>query len=106
MHEINFILNGAPRRVIVDPQKSLLKVIREDLKLTGTKDSCSAGHCGTCAVLMDGEVVLSCRVPVPVCSASRVPEKTEDEIRPATIRMTAKVVFFIKPPYLLIRCVR
>jgi aldehyde oxidoreductase len=64
MHEINFILNGAPRRVIVDPKKSLLKVIREDLKLTGTKDGCSAGHCGTCAVLMAGEVVLSCRVPV------------------------------------------
>jgi len=64
MHEINFILNGAPRRVIVDPQKNLLKVIREDLKLTGTKDGCSAGHCGTCAVLMDGEVALSCRVPV------------------------------------------
>jgi len=64
MQEINFILNGAPRRVIVDPQKSLLKVIREDLTLTGTKDGCSAGHCGTCAVLMEGEVVLSCRVPV------------------------------------------
>jgi len=64
MQEINFILNGAPRRVIVDPRKNLLKVIREDLRLTGTKDGCSAGHCGTCAVLMDGEVVLSCRVPV------------------------------------------
>jgi aldehyde oxidoreductase len=64
MHEINFILNGAPRRVIVDPQKSLLKVIREDLKLTGTKDGCSAGHCGTCAVFMGDEVVLSCRIPV------------------------------------------
>ena len=64
MHEINFIVNGTPRRVIVDSQKSLLKVIREDLKLTGTKDGCSAGHCGTCAVLMDGEVVFSCRVPV------------------------------------------
>jgi len=48
----------------VDPQKSLLKVIREDLRLTGTKDGCSAGHCGTCAVLMNGEVVLACRVPV------------------------------------------
>jgi aldehyde oxidoreductase len=48
----------------VDPQKSLLKIIREDLKLTGTKDGCSAGHCGSCAVLMDGEVVLSCRIPV------------------------------------------
>jgi aldehyde oxidoreductase len=50
--------------VIVDPQKSLLKVIREDLRLTGTKDGCSAGHCGTCAVLINGEVVLACRVPV------------------------------------------
>ena len=64
MHEINFILNGAPRRVIVDPQKILLKVIREDLKLTGTKEGGSAGHCGSCAVLMDGEVVLSCKVPM------------------------------------------
>jgi len=64
MQEINFILNGAPRRVIVDPQKSLLKVIREDLKLTGTKEACSAGHCGTCAVLIDGEVALACKYPV------------------------------------------
>jgi aldehyde oxidoreductase len=49
---------------VVDSQKSLLKVIREDLKLTGTKEGCSAGHCGTCAVLVDGEVVLACRYPV------------------------------------------
>ena len=64
MQEINFVLNGIPRRLVVDPQKNLLKVIREDLKLTGTKEGCSAGHCGTCAVLVDGEVVLSCRYPV------------------------------------------
>jgi aerobic-type carbon monoxide dehydrogenase small subunit (CoxS/CutS family) len=64
MQEISFIMNGALRRVIVDPQKSLLKVIREDLKLTGAKEGCSAGHCGTCAVLMNAEVVLACRVPV------------------------------------------
>ena len=64
MREINFILNGAPERVIVDPRKSLLKVIREDLRLTGTKEACSAGHCGTCAVLVGGEVVLSCKYPV------------------------------------------
>ena len=51
MQEINFILNGIPRRLIVDPQKNLLKVIREDPQLTGTKEGCSAGHCGTCAVL-------------------------------------------------------
>jgi len=64
MQEINFVVNGVPRRVIVDPQKSLLKVIREDLRLTGTKEACSAGHCGTCAVLINGEVVLACRLPV------------------------------------------
>jgi aldehyde oxidoreductase len=64
MQEITFILNGTPRRLIVDPQKNLLKAIREDLKLTGTKEGCSAGHCGTCAVLVGGEVVLACRYPV------------------------------------------
>jgi aldehyde oxidoreductase len=64
MREINFILNGVPQKVIVDPQKNLLKVIREDMRLTGTKEGCSAGHCGTCAVFLDGEVVLSCRYPV------------------------------------------
>ena len=72
MQEINFILNGTPRRVIVDPQKNLLKVIREDLRLTGTKDGCSAGHCGSCAVLMDGEVVLACRVPVAKAQAKEI----------------------------------
>jgi selenium-dependent xanthine dehydrogenase len=72
MHEITFILNGTPRRLIVDPQKSLLKVIREDLKLTGTKEGCSAGHCGSCAVLVDGEVVLACRYPVMKAQGKQV----------------------------------
>jgi len=64
MQEINFILNGVPKKVVVDPQKSLLKVIREDLRLTGTKEGCSAGHCGACAVLVGRDVVLACRYPV------------------------------------------
>jgi len=72
MQEINFILNGTPRRVIVDPQKNLLKVIREDLRLTGTKDGCSAGHCGSCAVLMDGDVILACRIPVAKAQAKEI----------------------------------
>lgn len=64
MQEINFILNEVPKKVVVDPQKSLLKVIREDLRLTGTKEGCSVGHCGTCAVLIGKDVVLACRHPV------------------------------------------
>jgi len=64
MEEITLTINGVPKRIVVDPKKSLLKVIREDLHLTGTKEGCSAGHCGTCAVLVDGEVTMSCRYPV------------------------------------------
>jgi len=72
MQEINFIVNGTPRKVIVDPQKRLLKVIREELRLTGTKGGCLAGHCGSCAVLMDGEVVLSCRVPISKVQGKKI----------------------------------
>ena len=61
MKEITLNVNGVPKRIIVDPKKTLLKVIREDLHLTGTKAGCSAGHCGTCAVLVDGDVTMSCR---------------------------------------------
>ena len=64
MKEIAFIINGVPKRIVVDPKRPLLKVIREDLHLTGTKEGCSAGHCGTCAVIVDGEVTMSCRYPV------------------------------------------
>lgn len=64
MEEITLNINGIPKRIVVDPKKTLLKVIREDLHLTGTKEGCSAGHCGTCAVLVDGEVTMSCRYPV------------------------------------------
>ena len=72
MQEVSFVLNGVPRTVIADPERSLLKVIREDLKLTGTKDGCSAGHCGTCAVLIDGDVVLACRYPVAKARGKKV----------------------------------
>ncbi len=72
MQEISFVLNGVTRRVFVDPQKSLLKVIREDLRLTGTKEGCSAGHCGTCAVLVGRDVVLACRFPVIKAEAKEI----------------------------------
>ncbi len=72
MEEINFSVNGMPAKVIADPAKSLLKVLREDLHLTGTKEGCSAGHCGTCAVLVDGEVVMSCHYPIERAKGKKV----------------------------------
>ena len=63
MSEISFRVNGASETVNVAPMKRLLDVLREDLRLTGTKEGCGEGECGACAVLMNGELVNSCLVP-------------------------------------------
>jgi aerobic-type carbon monoxide dehydrogenase small subunit (CoxS/CutS family) len=55
-------VNGEPAEVAFAPHKTLLEVLREDLRLTGTKHGCELGECGTCAVLVDGKPVLSCLV--------------------------------------------
>ena len=61
---IHFTLNGEPREVQAPPMKRLLDVLREDLHLTGTKEGCGEGECGSCSVRMNGELVNSCLVPV------------------------------------------
>ena len=53
-------INGVPRMVVVDPEASLATVLREQLGLTGTKVGCGTGHCGSCSVILDGKLVLSC----------------------------------------------
>jgi len=53
-------VNGETKEVATEVSKTLLEVLREDMGLTGTKHGCELGECGTCAVLVDGEPVLSC----------------------------------------------
>jgi aerobic carbon-monoxide dehydrogenase small subunit len=60
---IQFTINGVKRSVHTPPMKRLLDVIREDLHLTGTKEGCGEGECGSCSVRMNGELVNSCLVP-------------------------------------------
>ena len=62
--EIHFTVNGKPYTVQAPPIKRLLDVLREDLHLTGTKEGCGEGECGSCSVRMNGELVNSCLVPV------------------------------------------
>jgi len=61
---IRFCVNGENRAVQVPPMRRLLDVLREDLHLTGTKEGCGEGECGSCSVRMNGELVNSCLVPV------------------------------------------
>ncbi len=65
-------VNGDDRDVLVEPYKTLLEVLREDLALTGTKHGCELGECGACAVLLDGELVLSCLVAAVECQGRSV----------------------------------
>lgn len=62
--KITLSVNGAERDVDAPPMKRLLDVLREDLRLTGTKEGCGEGECGACTVLFDGVPVNSCLVPV------------------------------------------
>jgi carbon-monoxide dehydrogenase small subunit len=65
MHSpIQFTVNGTLRSVAVHPMSRLLDVVREELGLTGTKEGCGEGECGACSVLVNGELVNSCLVPV------------------------------------------
>ena len=62
--EINSTINGQSRTLNGYPMERLLDVLREQLGLTGTKEGCGEGECGACSILIDGQLVNSCLVPV------------------------------------------
>ena len=62
--EIQMTVNGATRIVRALPMERLLDVLREDLELTGTKEGCGEGECGSCCILMNDALVNSCLIPV------------------------------------------
>ncbi|HEY6304246.1 MAG TPA: (2Fe-2S)-binding protein [Terriglobales bacterium] len=61
--ELSLTVNRKPETVLVFPMERLLDVLRNELGLTGTKEGCGEGECGSCSVLMDGKLVNSCLVP-------------------------------------------
>ena len=69
---IRFTVNGKPRSYAGPGMKRLLDVLRQDLSLPGTKEGCGEGECGACTVLLDGDAVVSCLVPVAQVAGRRV----------------------------------
>ena len=69
---IHFTVNGKTEKRELFPMARLLDVLREELKLTGTKEGCGEGECGACTVLIDGQIVNSCLVPVAQVEGSNI----------------------------------
>ena len=71
-HRITLNVNGGSEQVDVPSNMTLLGLLREELALTGTKNGCSAGECGACTVLMNGEPVNSCMVLAVECDGAEI----------------------------------
>jgi len=69
---VSFVVNESPITVRVHPMERLLDVLRHELGLTGSKEGCGEGECGSCSVLMDGQLVNSCLVPVLQAEGSAI----------------------------------
>ena len=69
MKKMHLVINGIQRVLIVDPEKSLASVLRQQLLLSGCKVGCEAGQCGACTIILNGEAVRSC-----IYKMSRVPD--------------------------------
>jgi len=65
-------INGDATEFLTEPHQTLLDVLRDDLKLTGTKEGCGTGDCGACSITLDGQLVCSCLVLAPEVEGRQV----------------------------------
>jgi xanthine dehydrogenase molybdenum-binding subunit len=110
MEQYNFVVNGRPCRVAATPQTLLMDVLRDELRLTGVKDGCATGHCGSCMVIKDGEAVRACLVPMKKVAAGAEittieglagPDGALDPVQQAYIDQGATQCGFCTPGFIM-----
>jgi selenium-dependent xanthine dehydrogenase len=102
-------VNGKPCQVMASPKTLLMDVLRDQLRLTGTKDGCATGHCGTCMVIQDGKAVRSCLVPISRASGSSIttiegicgPEGSLHPVQKAYIEQGSTQCGFCTPGFII-----
>lgn len=107
-HNINVTINEIPEQVTVPSNMTLMQMLRESLALTGTKNGCSAGECGACTVLLNGEPVNSCMVLAVECDGAKIvtveglaEDKQLDPIQEAIIQAGGVQCGFCTPGILI-----
>lgn len=102
-------VNGVQRQVTATPKTFLMDVLRDQLRLTGVKDGCGTGHCGSCMVIQDGEAVRSCLVPMKRAEGATIttieglhgPEGALHPVQQAYIEQGATQCGFCTPGFIM-----
>ncbi len=69
---VNYTINGQPYDAYIEPNLTLLEVVRDELRLTGSKEGCGTGDCGACTMIVNGKLVTSCLMLAPQADGAEI----------------------------------
>ena len=70
--EVHYTINGRKHEAYIEPNRTLLDVVRDDLRLTGAKEGCGTGDCGACSMIVDGKLVTACLMLAPQANGAEI----------------------------------
>ncbi len=70
--EVHYTINGRKHEAYIEPNRTLLDVVRDDLRLTGSKEGCGTGDCGACSMIVDGKLVTACLMLAPQADGAEI----------------------------------